>query len=358
MKPNNRFQTLDLLRIFSALWVMTYHCSGGLGRFSSLKKPYESIISGNFLPEPIAIFFRLGFLGVPIFFVISGYVIYESSRTKSQSEFYISRFSRLAPAYFISLLVAILIGFTPFGFQIVKGTFLDSIFSSVSLTSTPLGVIPIQQSYWTLWPEICFFFLFSITLFKFKILARWKIDLYFFALWIYLVLIASGTTGFLSEILVTQYACYFVLGASLAMVSHTRRYIFLFPLIILSTCMSFINLKRWILSWDASFPSDYRAGFVIFSCALMLVGASRKIYIPRFSKTISVLGNSSFPIYLFQEGVGVPLISLLVYQGVELFLAIAIGVIFIVIIAIGFHLYFEKFLIAKLKQQMTIELGN
>lgn len=57
------------------------------------------------LDSPVAVPLRFGGYGVPLFFVISGYVVFMTlDRSKTGSQFALSRLSRLCPAYWVSML--------------------------------------------------------------------------------------------------------------------------------------------------------------------------------------------------------------------------------------------------------------
>lgn len=91
-KPETvRLEALTGLRWLAAFWVFGYHLM-------------------NFAPLPTIgeIPFRLGFLGVTFFFVLSGFVLTWSFRPSvSMSTFYTRRFARIWPAHFVTLLLAI-----------------------------------------------------------------------------------------------------------------------------------------------------------------------------------------------------------------------------------------------------------
>lgn len=71
---------LDLVRFFAAMSVVLYHYTARHGSTSF---------------ETLSVFTKFGYLGVPLFFMISGYVISLSAANRTASEFLISRFIRL-----------------------------------------------------------------------------------------------------------------------------------------------------------------------------------------------------------------------------------------------------------------------
>lgn len=97
---------LDIARGIAALWVFLFHTK-------------ELFVQSSHLIYSIA---EYGSLGVPMFFVISGYVITfsaESTLNKDESPFYFlkRRFLRIYPTYWFSILVVLL---TPFVIETIS----------------------------------------------------------------------------------------------------------------------------------------------------------------------------------------------------------------------------------------------
>ncbi|MEN8446999.1 MAG: acyltransferase [Cyanobacteria bacterium J06555_13] len=97
------FFFLDALRGLAALWVVLFH--------SQLKGQLSHLSSA--LPDEVfSLVFQRGSLGVPIFFVISGFVIAHSLRKSTINrsflkQFALRRFARLNPPYYASILFAL-----------------------------------------------------------------------------------------------------------------------------------------------------------------------------------------------------------------------------------------------------------
>jgi peptidoglycan/LPS O-acetylase OafA/YrhL len=77
-------QDIQILRGFSILLVVIYHFNISNSQFQ---------------------YFGNGFLGVDVFFVISGYLMVLTSEDKTIKEFYIARVKRIFPAYFLVLIL-------------------------------------------------------------------------------------------------------------------------------------------------------------------------------------------------------------------------------------------------------------
>lgn len=167
-----RFEFLDGLRGVAALLVVLFHLNFAI--HSQLP---------NTIPEIFDKLFSLGYLGVQIFFVLSGFVIAYSLRNSQMSlpflgRFFIRRSVRLDPSYWtviaLTLLIALAAQFTfksgqPFPFEFSQVIY--NIFYLPDLVQVPL-IIPVA---WTLCIEFQFymFFAFLLLLFdKFNLSSR------------------------------------------------------------------------------------------------------------------------------------------------------------------------------------------
>lgn len=151
MPTSNRFRELDGLRGIAALAVVVSHYTGA----------YNS----HFFEDPPASFdFPQGAFGVQLFFLISGFVILMTAgRAKRPSDFVISRFSRLYPAYWASLALAVsLMAIWP-----IPGFPTDTRTVLVNLTMIQRWLLEpnVVDVYWTLAVEMQFYVLMIILLY-------------------------------------------------------------------------------------------------------------------------------------------------------------------------------------------------
>lgn len=142
---NTRFRELDGLRGLAALAVVMSHFTGG----------YNS----RHANDPQSAFdFPQGAFGVQLFFLISGFVILMSAaRAQKPSDFVISRLSRIYPAYWLSLVLALIIGHL-FSFPEAQMTTWEEIFN-FSMVQRWLQVPNVVDVYWTLAVELQFYVL-------------------------------------------------------------------------------------------------------------------------------------------------------------------------------------------------------
>ena len=137
----NRNPNLDLLRFIAANLVVLFHVVyiewGGVGHLGRLR--------------PLG---DLGYLGVDVYFAISGYVISLSAVDRQAKDFLISRFIRLFPGLFLAALIAALC------MQSKHAPVHTNIFGDVSslfLLNTATGTQSSNPVFWTLAYEFKFY---------------------------------------------------------------------------------------------------------------------------------------------------------------------------------------------------------
>lgn len=104
--------SLDVMRLFAAQAVMFYHLVFLSWAEAEHSRGIRAVV-GHPVAFPDAVgWASLGWVGVPVFFVISGFVILMSAQNKSAADFLIGRVARIAPGlWFFSLVsAAVLLG--------------------------------------------------------------------------------------------------------------------------------------------------------------------------------------------------------------------------------------------------------
>lgn len=201
-----RLAALDGLRFFAAVAVMLFHYTAAekllWGNPSRLEFPTINLVS------------RYGYLGVQLFFVISGFVILMTAYGRSVQDFVASRFSRLFPAYWVAVIgTFILHGFWQGDRQ---STALQALVNMTMLQSA-LDVSNIQGAFWTLWVELKFYLLIGV--FIVVGMTRGRVIAFAF-IWPLLARIADATdSSILVSLLMPAYAPYFAAGM-LVYVAH------------------------------------------------------------------------------------------------------------------------------------------
>jgi peptidoglycan/LPS O-acetylase OafA/YrhL len=153
-----RFIFLDSLRGLAALWVLLFHYFEA-GHAKDLERV---------LPGWLALFFRSGHFGVPIFFVLSGFVIAHSVGNQRVDSRFIGRFMfrrsiRLDPMYWFSIAAVIGVGFlNPLSHPPLPS--LPRLAAHLFYAQGLLGFKQINNVCWTLCLEVQFYLVFCLML--------------------------------------------------------------------------------------------------------------------------------------------------------------------------------------------------
>ena len=141
----DRLHEIDLLRITAALAVVFYHYtfSGYAGHLTSVAFPALSAVT------------RYGYLGVDMFFVISGFVVLLSAWGRRPHQFTISRIVRLYPAYWVAVTITATVAVT-LSHGLFKVTPVQYAANLTMFNSLP-NIANVDVVYWTLWAEIRFY---------------------------------------------------------------------------------------------------------------------------------------------------------------------------------------------------------
>jgi peptidoglycan/LPS O-acetylase OafA/YrhL len=138
-----RVAELDLLRFFAAAAVMVYHWT------------YRPVIDGAIDTNAygaLQAVSRYGYLGVDLFFLISGFVIFWSASNRSGLSFLASRLARLYPSFWVSVTLTLVVLW-------VSGRWpaeLDarSAIAAYTMVAGAFGFTDVDGVYWTLLVEI------------------------------------------------------------------------------------------------------------------------------------------------------------------------------------------------------------
>lgn len=142
-RGEERIVGLDSLRGLAALSVAVFHYSF----YFDMKLPGHP-------PGPFQ--FTLGYYGVNLFFMISGFVIMMTLvNTRKPMDFLVSRFSRLFPAYWAAMILTTL-AMRLAGLETLAIGPVETVFNATMLQGFA-GIPSVDDSYWTLQIELGFY---------------------------------------------------------------------------------------------------------------------------------------------------------------------------------------------------------
>jgi peptidoglycan/LPS O-acetylase OafA/YrhL len=292
----NRFLEIDYLRGLAALGVVLAHFTYG----------YDN---GLHLLSPYTFYFRYGNLGVQLFFVISGFVIFMTlEKTKDSLDFLISRFSRLYPTYWGAIVITLIfdaIFLSPFNFD--KFT-LKQVLINITMLQHWFKVKDINGAYWTLGIELTFYFLMWI-LFYFK---KLKYIEFFCLGWLVLsflnLVVAIPVKNILQQVFILQHAPMFVAGIVFYNVKTKNGYTILRGFLHLFG----IAIESIILYQDTYIvyksPNFIIPISIVCAIYLFFYFITKNILVVKANKVMLFLSTISYSLYLIHVNIGFTLI--------------------------------------------------
>ncbi|WP_433371288.1 acyltransferase family protein [Actinoplanes sp. CA-142083] len=207
-RPAGRLAVIDGLRLMAALMVALYHYAG----YASGVHDAWGVESSTFgWVHHVA---GYGFLGVQLFFIISGFVICMSCWGRTPSAFLRSRITRLYPAYWGAvLLTTAVLTLWPTVREPQDG---NVVLLNLTMLEHPLGQPEVDGVYWTLWNEALFYLLFTGLVWRGLTLRR--TTLFCYGWLISSVVVANSDSDLLRTILQPDFAPFFVAGITLYLI--------------------------------------------------------------------------------------------------------------------------------------------
>lgn len=319
-----RVNELDLLRFLAALVVVFFHYA-----FRGYAADGRSIMAYPLL-APIA---KYGYLGVELFFLISGFVILMTASRGSLKGFAISRFVRLYPAFWacctITFVAIVVMGGSRY--SATPGQYL----ANMTMLSGFVGIPSIDGVYWSLFIELQFYAMVAALL----VLGRIHQAQRFLVLWLLMtVALEIYPVEKLRLLFITAYAPYFIAGATAFLawsegISATRIVVFL-ACAVIALHQTLAGLPAFETYYGTSMnPLVVAAIIVAFFAVIGAVAMERTGALGR--QRWLVAGAMTYPLYLIHQylgfmifNVGYPAINrhVLLWGTVILMLAIAYAV--------------------------------
>jgi len=284
---NSRIGVLDGLRGLAAFFVVVYH----------MVYRYNELYGHNGLNVAAFRPFEYGYLGVQLFFMISGFVIFMSLEKKTDwRSFAIGRISRLFPAYIISVIITYLI----VSYAGLPGREVDIATMLVNLTMLNgfVNIPYVDGVYWTLKVELTFYVLIGVLFYSLKR----NIMLHSLIL-----LIALGTAfrfGFEdSELYLAKVVYYSISIKYLHYFAAGIGFYFLFKgyktrVSLVLIALSLLNIISFSEGNELILLLSF---FGLFSLAF--VGKGQRTFFLN-NKLFIFLGKISFPAYLLHQNIG------------------------------------------------------
>lgn len=347
-QSQDRLYVLDLLRFGAAMTVVGYHLLAPSNVWGA--------DTAELFTHPARQFFRYGWMGVEFFFIISGFVICMSGWGRSTTNFFISRVTRLMPAYVLGVLLTsavLAIGPSDRG-----APPLSQVAANLTMIQGLLKIPHIDSVYWTLLIELKFYLLFALVVWAG---ATYRRVVLFCIAWTTAGLFASfAASPLLVAILEPRYTSYFVAGITLYLMYRFGPNLLLWGMLGVSSILCAISLEGRV---------DQLAGlgervnitmalpFLAVFFALMIAVALRWFSWLRWPGLVTI-GSLTYPVYLLHQQIGHVMIRRFSESGLPAWLLLSCIVLGILLAAHLMHVFFERPVARILRRHLTTSMAQ
>jgi peptidoglycan/LPS O-acetylase OafA/YrhL len=345
-RARDRLYEIDLLRITAALGVVIYHYtfSGYARHLTSIAYPSLSVVT------------RYGYLGVDMFFTISGFVVLLSAWGRRPHEFVISRIVRLYPAYWVAVTLTTIVAMT-LSRSLFRVTPIQYV-ANMTMLNAVAHVANIDVVYWTLYAEIRFYLL--IFVLAWVGITRTRVVA---LLWTWLAATAiieahvlrAGATTTLDILVQSQWSHYFIAGMALCLIYRTGFSWQLGAILVLAysnAVYQAINFGQRVASrYHQALHSPVIAVVITLIFVVMTLIAfrvTRRLGRPWFA----VAGALTYPLYLVHAYNGFVIINLIGHQ-LNRWVLLAVMLTGMCSVAYAIHRLIEARIAGRLKRALT-----
>jgi peptidoglycan/LPS O-acetylase OafA/YrhL len=293
-----RLEVLDGLRFAAAMAVVAYH-------YTTMDRVWHRRTAEIFPAQAAA----YGWLGVHLFFLISGFVIGMSGWGRGAGAFLVSRAVRLYPAYWLSVLVAAAVAtFWPY---LHPPPGVSATLVNLTMFQEAVGVAPVAEVYWTLWAELRFYLLFSLLVWWGP--TRRRVTGFCVA-WLGAATVAKAAVPggtLLHVVLMTDHAPLFAGGLGCCLVHRFGPSLLSWGIVAYSFALSVpAVLYRAGLEATPGYPTPPRwLAVVLLGACFAVLAAVALGWLRRVrGRALVVLGALTYPLYLLHLEVGGPVL--------------------------------------------------
>ncbi|MFC3578492.1 acyltransferase family protein [Streptomyces yaanensis] len=301
-RTRSRLYAVDGIRLIAALMVAVHHYAGTRRVDQPGNLIWDRPVS-DIMPT-VFHFAAYGWIGVEIFFVISGFVICMSCWGRTPRQFFVSRVIRLYPAYWCAIV------FTTVVLMALPGVWermrLRDILLNFTMLQSGSGVRNVDGVYWTLWSELRFYLLFLLVV---ATGLTYRKVVLFCCVWGAAAMLAPvAEVPLLDLVAGPEAAWYFIAGLALYLMHRFGQDLLLWGILAMSWLMGQRELGQRID--EVEHVSGWRGAVLIFTVFLLVMVAIALGLTDRVRwKWLVTAGSLTYPLYLMHYAAGTTLIN-------------------------------------------------
>lgn len=336
--PRRHIYEVDIVRFLAAVSVVVFHLS--YKAFAVSDDVIHKLIQTHayYAPPSIA---GLGWIGVQVFFVISGFVIAYSSSAETLDTYLRRRVLRLVPGVWGIVPICTVIAIIVFG---------EAPGSALTQALKTLFFVPIEPwiigQFWTLPIEIAFYACVSVLLYLKR---PEKLELFGIVLGLYssaywfadcFVHFSSHGQQFM-RLCLLQHGIFFAMGITIFKAGASRLSLGRLAFLGVMAVAAFLQIS-WSAQWEAAtLDPTFRSwtAFLIWgvaTCILCFASVRRRDSKtnPHFASLIRTLGLATYPLYLLHFHVGGAILILALRLGISVNISIVFAVVSSIVAAV------------------------
>jgi peptidoglycan/LPS O-acetylase OafA/YrhL len=346
-----RLYALDGMRLIAALTVVSFHWTAyvGIDGVWPDKTPRQVLPWLNHMAS-------YGWLGVELFFVISGFVICMSCWGKRPGDFFVSRVVRLYPAYWagIALTTTVLLTATAYARSgAADGLDAKRVLANLTMLQEPFGIRHVDGVYWTLWAEMKFYLLFSVVV---VMGLTYRRVVAFCGIWAVAgALSVPAKIPLLDTLAMPDQAPFFIAGIAMFLMYRFGQNLLLWGIVGFSwmLALSRIDSIKTLYESVLGYHLNWNVIAAVMTLAFVLVlAAANGLFNWANWKWLTVAGALTYPVYLIHQEIGWTIIHFTQVKGLGVKGALGVALVTVLATAWLIHRLVERPLSSALKKSL------
>ncbi|MFE4632002.1 acyltransferase family protein [Streptomyces sp. NPDC056773] len=354
-RPVPRLYALDGLRLVAALAVLAFHWTA----YAGVPEVWGGKVPADFMPY-IARFTSYGWLGVQLFFIVSGFVICMSCWGRRPGDFFVSRVIRIFPGFWAAVLLTagVLMLMPEHGRPGARtGLDLQSVLANFTMFPGQLGHTYVDGVYWTLWMELQFYLLFAVVV---TMGLTYRRAVAFCGIWAAAALVApQAEIQLVESFAMPNESPYFIGGVAMFLMHRFGPSLLLWGIVGFTWLVALSRIRQLKAPYEGAtgHPLSWAVVATIITLCYLVILAVALGYLDGIRwQGLTVAGALTYPLYLIHQEAGWTLIHWLRTQGIGSAAALATALAVALLTAWLIHRLVERPLGTLMKRHLNKSL--